>query len=87
MRSAFRFLTVAALALMLVSLGFAQNQTSVPPDPNATSNAPSNATSNPPAQDTSTPAPPDKPDKNAPPPNRFRPHTIVKVGVADFGER
>jgi hypothetical protein len=26
-------------------------------------------------------------DKNAPPPNRFRPHTIVKVGVADFGER
>jgi hypothetical protein len=26
-------------------------------------------------------------DKNAPPPNRFRPHTIVKLGVADFGER
>ena len=26
-------------------------------------------------------------DKNAPPPNRFRPHTIVKVGVADFRKR
>ncbi len=24
-------------------------------------------------------------DKNAPPPNRYRPHTVVKVGVADFG--
>jgi photosystem II stability/assembly factor-like uncharacterized protein len=26
-------------------------------------------------------------DKNAPPPNRFRPHTIVKVGVADFAKK
>jgi len=25
-------------------------------------------------------------DKNAPPVNRYRPHTIVKVGVADFGK-
>jgi hypothetical protein len=25
-------------------------------------------------------------DKNVPPPNRYRPHTIVKVGVADFGK-
>lgn len=26
-------------------------------------------------------------DKNAPPPNRFRPHTVVKVGVGEFGGR
>jgi predicted Zn-dependent protease len=83
MRSAFRFLTVAALALMLVSLGFAQNQTSVPPDPNATSNAPSNATSNPPAQDTSTPAPPDKPDKNAPPPGSL--NNLDAIGNRNVG--
>jgi predicted Zn-dependent protease len=83
MRSAFRFLTVAALALMLVSLGFAQNQTPAPPDPNATSNAPSNATSNPPAQDTSTPAPPDKPDKNAPPPGSL--NNLDAIGNRNVG--
>jgi predicted Zn-dependent protease len=91
MRSAFRFLNVAALALMLVSLGFAQNQTSAPPDPNATtSNAPANATSNPPAQDTSTPAqdtstaaPPDKPDKNAPPPGSL--NNIDAIGNRNVG--
>ena len=86
MRSAFRFLIVAALALMLVSLGFAQNQTSAPPDPNATtSNAPANATSNPPAQDkdTSTPAPPDKPDKNAPPPGSL--NNIDAIGNRNVG--
>jgi len=68
---------------MLVSLGFAQNQTSVPPDPNATSNAPSNATSNPPAQDTSTPAPPDKPDKNAPPPGSL--NNLDAIGNRNVG--
>ena len=85
MRSAFRFLTVAALALMLVSLGFAQSQTSAPPDPNATtSNAPANATSNPPAQDTSTPpAPPDKPDKNAPPPGSL--NNLDAIGNRNVG--
>jgi hypothetical protein len=32
-------------------------------------------------------APPETPkDKAAPPPTEFRPHTIVKVGVADFGK-
>ncbi len=32
-------------------------------------------------------APVDQPkDKNAPPPNRFKPHTIVKVGVGEFGK-
>ena len=31
-------------------------------------------------------APPETPkDKTAPPPTEFRPHTIVKIGVADFG--
>jgi Zn-dependent protease with chaperone function len=84
MRSAFRFFTVAALALMLVSLGFSQNQTSAPPDPNATtSNAPSNATSNPPAQDTTAPAPPDKPDKNAPPPGSL--NNIDAIGNRNVG--
>ena len=87
MRSAFRFLIVGSLALMLVSLGFAQNQTSAPPDPNATSNAPSNAPSpqdaNAPAQDTSTPAPPDKPDKNAPPPGSL--NNIDAIGNRNVG--
>jgi len=83
MRSAFRFITVAALALMLVPLGFAQNQTSAPPDPNATSNAPASATSNPPAQDTSTPAPPDKPDKNAPPPGSL--NNLDAIGNRNVG--
>ncbi len=32
--------------------------------------------------------PPEQPkEKNAPPSNRFRPHTVVKVGVADFGSK
>ncbi|MFZ0312845.1 MAG: M48 family metalloprotease [Candidatus Korobacteraceae bacterium] len=87
MRSAFRFLIVGSLALMLVSLGFAQNQTSAPPDPNATSNAPANAPSpqdaNAPAQDTSTPAPPDKPDKNAPPPGSL--NNIDAIGNRNVG--
>ena len=84
MRSAFRFLTVAALALILVSLGFAQSQTSAPPDPNATtSNAPANPTSNPPAPDTSTPAPPDKPDKNAPPPGSL--NNLDAIGNRNVG--
>jgi predicted Zn-dependent protease len=84
MRSAFRFTTVAALALMLVSLGFAQNQTSAPPDPNATtSNAPANAPSNPPAQDTSTPAAPEKPDKNAPPPGSL--NNLDAIGNRNVG--
>ncbi len=85
MRSVFRFLNVAALALMLVSLGFAQSQTSAPPDPNATSNAPSNATSNSPAQDkdTSPPPPPDKPDKNTPPPGSL--NNIDAIGNRNVG--
>ncbi len=84
MRSAFRFLTVAALALILVSLGFAQSQTSAPADPNATTpNAPANATSNPPAPDTSTPAPPDKPDKNAPPPGSL--NNVDAIGNRNVG--
>ena len=85
MRTAFRLLTVGALALMLVSLGFAQSQASAPPDPNATtSNTPANAASNPPAQDTSAPAPPpDKPDKNAPPPGSL--NNIDAIGNRNVG--
>jgi predicted Zn-dependent protease len=74
MRSAFRFLCVGVLALMLVTLGVAQNQgSSSTPDPSASSTGPSSS-SNPSASSTtqsssSTPDQyaPETPEKTAPP--------------------
>jgi len=79
MRSASRLLCSAALALMLVSFGVAQNQSSTSQDPSAT---PSPAA---PAQDSSTPpAPaPEKPDKNAPSPDTLK--NIDAIGNRNVG--
>jgi len=76
MRAVSRFLCFGVLALMLVPMGIAQNQS-------ASSTQDPNAGSNPPAQDTNPPAPADKPDKNAPSPEAMK--NIDAIGNRNVG--
>jgi predicted Zn-dependent protease len=74
MRCLSRYLGYFALALMLVSFGVAQNQSSTSQDPNATAA---------PSVPDSTPPPPEKPDKNAPTPSTL--NNIDAIGNRNVG--
>src|SRR5271169_5822179 len=76
MRSAFRYLSCAALALVLVSAGLAQSSSSNPsPSPNQSSSS---------TQDTGQGQyAPDKPDKNAPAPSTM--NNIDAIGNRNVG--
>ncbi|HKD83882.1 MAG TPA: M48 family metallopeptidase [Terriglobales bacterium] len=90
MRSAYRFLSVGSLALMLVPLGMAQNQSaSSPSDQNTPSTSQGQSTQN--ASSTSQSSAsdnpgqymPDKPEKNAPPKNTM--DNIDAIGNRNVG--
>ncbi len=86
MRYLSRYLGCCALALILVPLGIAQNQSSSPQDSNGPSNPPAADTANAPTPDTSSqaaPEKPDKPDKNAPSPSTM--NNIDAIGNRNVG--
>ncbi len=90
MRSAFRYLSVGALALLMVPVGMAQSQSSTPaqaaPDPSAQSSAPqSSTTQGGTAQSSASDGQyaPEKPDKNAPTPSTM--NNIDAIGNRNVG--
>jgi predicted Zn-dependent protease len=85
MRYLSRLLGCCVLALTLVPFGVAQNQPSLPQDPNAASNPPAPDTASPPAQESNPPAPEksEKPDKNAPTPSTMK--NIDAIGNRNVG--